>query len=144
MADIPDMQTVVVDGRAQRLAEGYVEDARSRVVGGRGDGRPDAVYHYDGLVGGGQYAVAGRVGDRIGGDVQLRGIHRVDHMALRIRERQGQGRVGMVDGPGGDTTQREIAWGLAGVPDGDTIIVDGRAQRLAEGHVEDARPRIVI
>ena len=70
---------------------------------------------------------------------------RVDHMALRIVEGQGQGRAGMVYGPGGDTIQGEAAGGIAGVPDGHTGILDGvPVERLAEGHVQDARSRIVV
>ena len=135
----------VVDGGTQRLAEGHVQGARPGCVGGGYQGGRDAVYDGDALVWGGQYTVAGGVGDGVGGDVQLGRGHRVDRLTLVIREGQGQGRVGGVDDTGGDTIQGEAAGGLTGVPDGDTAIVDGvPVERLAEGHVEDARSRIVV
>ena len=129
------------------LHDGIVGDdqhAVAGVVGGRDDGGRYPVYYSDGQVGDRRYAVAGDIGYGVHPDVQLRGGHRVDHLALGGRECQGyRGGVG-VQGMGGHAIQGQAARRLAGIPDGDTVIVDGRpVERLAEGYVQDAGARIV-
>ena len=136
-------QPRVVDVGTQRLAEGYAEDAGAGDVGGRDDCRRYPVYYGDGLVGGGRYAVAGDIEDGVRPDVQLRGGHIADHLALGIRECQGCRGVG-VQYPGGYIIQGQAADGPADIPDMHAVVVDCPVERLAEGDVQDAGARIVV
>ena len=138
-----DAHPGIVDGRIQRLAEGYAEDARPGVVVDRDYSGRYPVCHCNGPVWSGRYAVAGYVGDGALLDVQLRLVHRVDGLPLDIRERQGHRDVG-VQGPGGYIIQGQAAGGPADIPDMHAVVVDGSVERLAEGDVQDAGARIVV
>ena len=106
-----------MDGGAQRLTKCDVQDAGARIIGGRRDSRRDAVYDGDSLIWGGRYPVAGWIGDGASGDVQLRGGHTVDCLALGGRERDGHHCGCRIQSLADDGIKRQTARGLAGVPD---------------------------
>ena len=125
-----------MDGRpVERLAEGHVEDAGAGVIVGRCQGGRHPVGHGH-TDGGLSYPAAGLVDDGSRRDHQGHGIADGSPLGGVEGGGDGPGRVAL----GGDIIQRDVA--VLAVQYHPRV-GDGRAQRLAEGYVQDAGARIV-